>query len=304
MNTLLMLLLVLTALPALHGGPIHTGEDAQRLVTELKDALGKARKRQINQIEQGSGKKFQPGKQLLSQQKNALSTLKNTVIPAITKKVMTKLNGKEARMQVLDWQKISKLSATELSQILKNLADAIRMLPPAAGVEAWARTLAALLSFDKEAQQKFGEALSGWLDSLLEHEDDLAQLARISALKDKADQHEQIAKLRKHYEKNFHNASQLLYPWLQIMLLLNSREPLSRLLECATSNPQELQGKFKQLIAKAQHILEKSGGGDSTESDARGFVLLALASLFAPEKFFAQLAPEATDSTGDERDED
>ena len=134
-----------------------------------------------------------------------------------------------------------------------------------------------------------------WFNLLLEREVDLEALARISG-NEKEAQHEKIAQLRKSYTKHFHNASQLVYPWIQIGLMLDNNDPVGAWLRYAVTDSDALRSKFKKLVKAAQSALEKAGRDSSSEADARGFVLLAIASLFAPDEFFNQLGHKKADN--------
>ena len=266
---------------------VNSGSDAKKLIGVVTAKLKEASKRQITRLEQSAGQAFKADKKLIQQQQAARTRIADQVLPVLTRKVETTVeNNKPARMRIIDGEKIADLSTEQMLKVLENLASGLRMLPPLPDqVSAWARTVAPLLSFDKKTQAMMSDLVNQWFDVLLKSETDLGKLARISA-DDKAQQHQLIAGLRGNYKDNYHNASQLLYPWIQIALLINNRDPLGTWLEYATDNPKPLRAKFKKLV-------EKAARDSSSEADARGFVLLAIASLFAPEALFKQLASKS-----------
>lgn len=279
---------------------VRSGDDAKKLITTLTDKLKDASKRQVSRLEQGGGGKFKATKRLVQQQQEARSTIESKVLPVLTRKVETTVGeGKPARMKLIDGEKIAGLSAGQLSKVLENLASGLRMLPPLPEqVGAWAKTIAPLLSFDEKTKAMMSQVVGQWFDVLLKNESDLEKLARISS-DDQEKQQERIAELRGKYKEYYHNASQLLYPWVQISLLLNARDPLGTWLHYATNNPQPLRAKFKKLVESAQNALEKAGKDSSSEADARGFILLAIASLFAPEELFKELGGKITAADND-----
>lgn len=269
---------------------VVNGDDAKKLVSKVTEGLKIAAQRQLARLEQGSGTAFKPSKSLKQQQASARTRLAEQVLPVITRKVETKVGGnKPARMSIIDGEKINQLSAQQMLKVLENLASGLRMLPPLPDqVTEWARTITPLLSFDKKTQHTMAETIGRWFDVLLQNEADLEKLARISGT-EQTQQHEQISALRENYKEYYHNASQLLYPWIQIALLLNARDPLGTWLSYATDDPQALRTKFKKVVEAAQNALEKAGRDVLSEADARGFILLAIASLFAPEEVFQGL---------------
>jgi ElaB/YqjD/DUF883 family membrane-anchored ribosome-binding protein len=277
---------------------VDSGTDAKKLIASLTTKLKDASKRQVSRLEQNFGEKFKPTKRLVQQQQEARTRIESKVLPLLTRKVETTVSdNKPARMKVIDGAKISDLSVAQLSKLLENLASGLRVLPPLTEqVPAWAKTLAPLLSFDKKTKAMMSGLVNQWFDVLLKSESDLETLARISS-DEQSEQHDRIAQLRGKYKEYYHNMSQLLYPWVQIVLLLDVRDPVGTWLQYATNNPDQLRTKFKKLVELAENVLEKAGKDSSSEADARGFILLAIASLFAPEEFFKDLGAKGSVST-------
>jgi len=255
--------------------------DAMQLRKKLEHGLSIAADSQIKQIKQHQGE-FVASPKFIQKQRAARDTFAAKVLPLITQK--------DDMDRSVSLSKIEKLSGTQLTEIMHDAYNFLSLLPPLpAHVIAWSRTLTPFLSFSDADREGFSTLMNTWLTLLEEHQDDLQNIAA-QASSPQATQRQFLNKLRPTYRAGQHNASQLLYSWVQASSALDEQNPLKAFLSQATTDAESLEARLQSLIQNAKEILKKeSHGRKVSDADARGFVLFNMALLFAPDGVIEQV---------------
>ncbi len=258
---------------------VMTADDLTTVLDTVTRALATQGQEKIDTIREESDPAFTPSAQFIKKQKMAREALIQQVIPRITKpkKFAATQDRTPGIMRAIDIHTIGELTPGELKKCLTHIATALTLLPPVPETaQAWAKAIVPLISFDAEEQEAFGDLITEWLTQLATNTDDLTMLLTATTGKSNSAKSEKIAALRKKYQATTHNASQLLYPWMQIASIINPEAPMKTFFQYATRNWKNVYQLYSTVVDRIAKMTKKS------RHDASGALLLSMQTVFAP----------------------
>lgn len=275
--------------------------DREQLQQNFSIQLAAQGDAQIKKMRRASDPAFTPSEQFIKKQRMAREQLTKNVVPRITQaKALHTETGTPLKARCIDLHTIDQLSPSDLKRCLTALANALTLLPCVPGsADAWAKALTPLFSFTANAQGECGDLMASWLSQMLANVDDFKRILTLSKMSSEQDKAKEIAALRKKYQEYSHNASQLLYAWVQIASIINPESPVKTFLQYATRDWQTLYTQYNALVDIALQHIKAPKGAAHTRKDASGLLLLTLQTLFAPaswETFIKDTSAEQVDS--------